>query len=50
MLLHLMNNHNPQLLSQRIYLPFTQHLPVGHVLGRCHIHLSPDILFGYSVH
>lgn len=44
MLPHLMNNHNPQLPSQRIYLPFTQHLPVWHVLGSCHMYLSPDIL------
>lgn len=44
MLLHLMNNHDPQLPSQRIYPPFTQHLPVWHVLGSCHMYLSPDIL------
>ena len=39
-----MNNHNPQLPSQRIYLPFTQHLPIWHVLGSCHMYLSLDIL------
>ena len=44
MLLHLMNNHNSQLSSQRMYLPFTQHLPVWHVLGSCHMYLSPYIL------
>lgn len=44
MLLHLMNNHHPQMPSWRIYLPFTQHLPVWHVLGSCHMYLSPDIL------